>query len=143
MNKFKESEINIMTEFKESINKIITDQDAKIYKKIEEELQPMSLQIKDISSKHSNQAKQLSTHENRPENISNNNKISTKFGASRTENEDYFKMQFDKFKTKASSSIYTKMFNLNSNKYTSSYDQPSADIIKWPLLKSAYFHSHE
>ena len=75
--------------------------------------------------------------------MSNNNKISTKFGASRTENEDYFKMQFDKFKTKASSSIYTKMFNLNSKKYTSSYNQPSADIIKWPLLKSAYFNYHE
>ena len=100
MDKFKESEINIMTEFKESVNKIITDQDAKIYKKIEKELQSMSLQIKDISSKHINQAKQLSTHENRLGNMINNNKISTKFGASRTENEDYFKMQLTNSKPK-------------------------------------------
>ena len=30
---------------------------------------------------------------------------------------------------------------LNSFKYPSSYDQPSADLIKWPLLKSPDFHS--
>ena len=31
---------------------------------------------------------------------------------------------------------------LNSYKYPSSYDQPSADLIKCPLLKSPDFHSH-
>ena len=35
-----------------------------------------------------------------------------------------------------------KNFNLNSNKYPSSCDQPSAGIIKWPLLKSPGFHYH-
>ena len=36
-----------MYEFKESVKEIISNQDAKIVKKIEEELQPMSLHIKD------------------------------------------------------------------------------------------------
>ena len=35
-----------------------------------------------------------------------------------------------------------KIFNLNSKKYPSSCDQPSAGIIKWPLLKSPGFHYH-
>ena len=35
-----------------------------------------------------------------------------------------------------------KLSTLNSNKYPSSYDQTSADIIKWPLLKSPEKYSH-
>ena len=35
-----------------------------------------------------------------------------------------------------------KASTFNSKKYPSSYDQTPADIIKWPLLKSTYFHSH-
>ena len=32
---------------------------------------------------------------------------------------------------------------LNSNKYPSSYDQPSDDLIKFPLLQSPDYYSHE
>ena len=35
-----------------------------------------------------------------------------------------------------------KSFALNSYIYPSYYYRPSADIIKWPILKSPYFHSH-
>ena len=31
---------------------------------------------------------------------------------------------------------------LNSNKYPSSYDQPSDDLIKFPLLQSPDYYSH-
>ena len=72
----------------------------------------------------------------------NNNKISTRFDTARTENEDYFKIKFNKFKAKASIPIDMKLFALNSNKYPYSYDQHSYDIIKWPHLKSIDFHSH-
>ena len=65
----------------------------------------------------------------------NNNKITTKFYTSITENEEYFKMNFDEFKAEASISIDMKLLTLNSNKYPSSYGQTSADLIKWPLLK--------
>ena len=106
----------------------------------------MSLWIKEITSKKYYQAKSISSftsnYNDRIENMRNNNKISTKFDTERKENEDYFKMKLDKFKPRAYSSIDMKAFSLNSKKSTSSYDQPSADIIKWPLLKSPYFHSH-
>ena len=35
-----------------------------------------------------------------------------------------------------------ELVTINSNKYPSSYDQPSDDIIKWPLLKSPEKYSH-
>ena len=63
MDKFKEPEINIINEFKESVKNIIAYQDVKIDKKIEEFVQPMSIQIKDISSKQNNQIKIFSTYE--------------------------------------------------------------------------------
>ena len=88
----------LMAELKESVKEIIADQDSKIVRKTEEELQTMSLQIKDISSKQRNQAKQFSTNEKRLENMRNNNKISTKFDTEITENEEYFKMKLDEFK---------------------------------------------
>ena len=47
------------------------------------------------------------------------------------------------FKSKISSSIGMEISTLNSNKSTSSYDQNSADLIRWPLLEKPYFHSHE
>ena len=87
-----------MAELKESVKEIIADQDSKIVRKTGEELQTMSLQIKDISSKQRNQAKQFSTNEKRLENMRNNNKISTKFDTEITENEEYFKMKLDEFK---------------------------------------------
>ena len=52
-----------MTEIKESVKNIIAYQDVKIDKKIEEFVQPMSIQIKDISSKQNNQIKIFSTYE--------------------------------------------------------------------------------
>ena len=51
-------------------------------------------------------------------------------------------MNSGEFRSKVSSSIEMKLLTLNSNKYPSSYGQPSADIIKWPLLKSPEKHSH-
>ena len=45
-----------MAEFKESVKDIITKQDAKVDKKTEKELQPLSLHIKEISSKQGKQA---------------------------------------------------------------------------------------
>ena len=48
----------------------------------------------------------------------------------------------DEFKAEASISINKTFYPLNSNKYPSSYNQPSADINKLPLLKSPNFHSH-
>ena len=69
--------------------------------------------------------------------MSINRKI--KFDTSRKENEEVLKNNFDKFKAKESSSINMKAPDLNSYKYPYSYDQPSADLIKFPLLKSPDF----
>ena len=57
-------------------------------------------------------------------------------------NEESLKNNIDKFKEKASSSIMNKVSAINSKKSHSSYNQPSADIIKWKLIRSIYFHSH-
>ena len=51
-------------------------------------------------------------------------------------------MNFDEFKYEAYISIDMKSSDINSNKPPSSYDQLLDDLIKWPLLKSTYFHSH-
>ena len=64
-----------------------------------------------------------------------------KFDTARKETEELLKKNFEKFKSKASSSMDMKPYALNSNKYPSSYDQPSSDLIKLPLLKSPTFHS--
>ena len=74
---------DLMAEFKESVRNIITNQTAKVDKRIEKHLQPLSLQIKEISYKQDGQSKLLSTftatYDDRVEKISNNKKISTKF----------------------------------------------------------------
>ena len=70
----------------------------------------------------------------------------SKFETATKKNEDLLNTkidtEIDKFKAEASSSINKTFSSLNSNKYPSSYNQPSADIIKWSLLKSPDFHSH-
>ena len=45
-------------------------------------------------------------------------------------------------KSEASSSINKTFSPLNSKNPLSYYNQPSDDIIKWPLPKSPYFNSH-
>ena len=47
------------------------------------------------------------------EKMRNNNKIITKFYISRTESEEYLKMELDKYKTETSSSIGTKLLTIN------------------------------
>ena len=73
----------------------------------------MSLHITYILSKQSDQAKLFSPYKNCLNKMSNSNKISTKFDTEITENEEYLKIKFDKFKAEASSSIYIEMFSLN------------------------------
>ena len=51
-------------------------------------------------------------------------------------------MKIDELKSKLSSSFNKTVPPLSSNNSPYSYNQPSDDIIKWPLLKSPYFHSH-
>ena len=68
--------------------------------------------------------------------MSNNNKISTKLEIAITKTEEYIKMKLDEQKDETSISIDMKLLTLNSKKSTSSHDQPSADLINWPLLKS-------
>ena len=76
-------------------------------------IQTMSLHIKEISPKQINQAKLISTYEDRIENTSNNNKTITKFDTARRENEEYFKMKFDEYKAEIYSSIDMKMLTIN------------------------------
>ena len=45
-------------------------------------------------------------------------------------------MRLDEFKSETFSSIDMNLSTINSNKYPYSYDQPSANLIKWSLLKS-------
>ena len=92
----------------EKLESIIANQDTKIDKKFEEELQLLSIQITEISSKQSEQAKLFPSYENHPDDISNNKKISTRFDTARKENEEYPKMKFDKFKTEVYSFINMK-----------------------------------
>ena len=68
--------------------------------------------------------------------MSNNTKISTKFEIERKETEYYLKMKLDEYKSETYISIDIKMLTLNSNKYPSSYYQPSDDLIKWLIIKS-------
>ena len=51
-----------MDKFKESVNNIITNQYAKVDKKPKKQLQSLSLQVKDISSKQSESDKLLNEH---------------------------------------------------------------------------------
>ena len=101
-------------------------------------MQPLSLQITNILSK-------LSAYENCLGKFSIAN--ITKFETVTKENEEILNTNIDtnidEFKAESSSSINKKLSPLNSNKYTSYYNQPSADINKWPLLKSPYFHSRD
>ena len=94
----------------------------------------MLLQIIDISSKWSDQAKifhnqyekiidlssKLSTYEDRFYKVSINNII--KFQIARKENENLLKNNIDKFKAEASRSIDMKASYINSYKSPSSYD---------------------
>ena len=66
----------------------------------------------------------------------------SKFETAMEENEEWLKNNIDEFKAKASSPMNNTDSPLNPNKYISSYNQPSSDIIKWTLLKSPDFHSH-
>ena len=50
--------------------------------------------------------------------------------------------KIDDLKGEASSSINKKLSPLNLNNPPSSYNQPSANTNKWPLIKSQNFHSH-
>ena len=93
----------------------------------------MSLQITEMSPK-------LSTYVNRLDKMSITN--ISKFGTEMNENEELLKTNIDEFKAEASSSINKTVYPLNPKKSPSSYNQPSADIIKWTLLESPYFHSH-
>ena len=52
-------------------------------------------------------------------------------------------MRINELKYETVSSIDMKIPDLSSNKPYSSYDQPSADIIKFPLLKAPEKYSHE
>ena len=65
-----------------------------------------------------------------------------KFDTAKKENLEWLKNNFDEFKAEASSSIDMKYYALNTYKSPSSYDQPSADLIKWPLLRSPEKYSH-
>ena len=100
-------------------------------------IQPLSLQITSISSK-------LSAYENRLDKMSIAN--ITKFGTTMKENEDILNTnidtKIDEFKDEASISINKTLYPLNPINSTSSYNQPSADINKLPLLKSPDYHSH-
>ena len=75
--------------------------------------------------------------------MSTNNKIKTKFEISKTELEEKLKMIPDEYKSETSIYIDIKLLTLNSNKYRSSYDQPSVDLIRWTLLKSTEKYPHE
>ena len=100
----------------------------------------MSIQVKDISYKHGEQAKLFSSftakYNYHLENMRNNNKISTKFEIVKIELEEKLKMEMDRDKSETPLSIDIKLLTLNSNKFTSYYNQPSSDLIKWPLLKT-------
>ena len=52
------------------------------------------------------------------------------------------KMKIDEYRSETSISVDMKLLTLNSNKHPSYYDQPSADLIKWPLIKSPEKYSH-
>ena len=51
-------------------------------------------------------------------------------------------MKFYEYKYETSISNDMKLLTFNSNKYTSYYDQPSADLIKCLLLKLPEKYSH-
>ena len=74
--------------------------------------------------------------------MSANNKVSTKIGIAKTELEATINMRLNEFKSETVSAIDMKLSILNSNKFTSSYNQPSADLIKWTLLKLPGKYSH-
>ena len=60
----------------------------------------------------------------------------------KTELEATTNTRIDELKSESVSSLGMKISTLNSNKPYSSYDQPSVDLIKWPLLKSLEKSSH-
>ena len=57
------------------------------------------------------------------------------------ENEELLKNNIDELKAKSSRSINNTVYTLNTNNFPSSYNQPSDDITKCPLLKSPDFYS--
>ena len=74
----------LICDFKESVKNIISDQDTKLDRKPETQLQPLSLQVKENTSKLGEQGKLIysftKTYNERLDNMSTNTKISTKFG---------------------------------------------------------------
>ena len=69
--------------------------------------------------------------------MSTRNKCSTNIETSKTELEATMNMRLDEFKSETVSFFNTKLPTHTSNKPSSSYDQPYADLIKLPLLKSS------
>ena len=109
-------------------------------------MQSLSLQTKDILYKQGYQVNLFSaftsTYDDRLENMSNNNKTSTKFEIERIENEEYLKIKFDEYKAETYIVIYMKLLTLNSKTFTSYHGQNSVYLIKCPLLRSPDKYSH-
>ena len=120
-----------MAEFKEYIKNIITNQYAKVDDKIEKQLHPLSLQVKEVSSKQSKREKLLNES---LEKMRNNKKISTKFEISRIETEECLKTKIYKYKSETYISTDMKLLTINHNKCTSSYDyrrSPQVFRVRW------------
>ena len=110
----------------------------------------MSLQIKENSTKISlkvdNQYKKISSFvasDNELfENMSTNKKFSINIVIEK-KLEATMNMRLNEFKPETVSSIHINRSSLSSNIFSSSYDQPSADLIKLTLLKSSekYYHA--
>ena len=77
---FNDKHTKIGANYKESIKTIVTNQDVKVDEKIEKQLHPLSLQIKEISSKQVKKSKIFSTfastYDECHDNMINNNKKS-------------------------------------------------------------------
>ena len=69
-----------------------------------------------------------------------NNKVITNIKIAKVELEARMNMRLDEFKYETVISIDMKLSDLSSHKPSYSYDRPSADCIKWPLLKSPRKH---
>ena len=74
--------------------------------------------------------------------MSTNNKVSTNTEISKTELEATMNMLLDEFKYETVSSLEIKLSSINSNKPSSYYEQPSADIIKLLLINEPEKYSH-
>ena len=75
--------------------------------------------------------------------MSTRKKFSTNIEIGKTELEEKINMRLDEFKYGIVRSFDMKLSDPTSNKPCYSYDQLSADIIKWKLLKSPEKYSYE